>query len=133
MNNDPNTHLGYAENSSRLSDRAVLEVPEVDSLPRSGAETFNRLEQRPTLIALLYLFHWIEGDQPWDQQTSASRLVPMVVSGKVRNSPIEPAAKLDFARGRSWRRPYPSERFLDDFLSDVIVGNQHVRILMRRT
>lgn len=98
MDDHPNAHLGYTEDSSRFRDRSVLEVPEVDSLPRFRAETFDRLEQRLTLIALLNMFHWIEDNGPRDRQTCASRPVPMVVGGKVCNGPIQPPTKLGFAR-----------------------------------
>src|ERR1700737_2995988 len=102
MDDHPNAPLRYPEDSSRFSDRSVLEVAQIDSLPRFRAETFDRLEQRLTLIALLHLFHWIEDDWTRDRQPCASRLVPMVVSGKVRNRPIQPPTKLGFARGRVW-------------------------------
>jgi len=132
MHNDPNAHLGHAEDSSRFSDGAVLEVPKVDGLARFGAETFDRVEQHPTLIALLYLFGWIKGDEARDGETRASCPVAMVVSGEVRDGAVEPAAKLGFGRGCVRRGPYPRERFLDDFLGDVIVQDQHVCIPERR-
>jgi len=98
MDDHPNTHLRYAEDSSRFSDRSVLEVPQINSLPSFRAEQFDRLEQRLTLIALVHLLQRIHDDGSRDRQPCASRPVPMVVSGKVRNSPVQPPAKLDFAR-----------------------------------
>ena len=88
MDDHPNAHLRHPKDSSRFGDRSVLEVPQIDRLPRFRAETLDRLEQRPTLIALLDMFHWIEDNGTRDRQTCASRPVSMVVSGKVRNGPI---------------------------------------------
>ena len=99
MHDHPNAHLGYTEDSSRFSDRLVLEVPQIDSLPRFRAEAFDRLEQQLTLIAQHYKFHWIEDNGTRDRQPCASCLVSMVVSGQVRNGPIQPPTKLGFARG----------------------------------
>src|SRR5207245_3656538 len=115
MNNHPNAHLGHAEDASRFSNRAVLEIAQIDRLPRFGVEPFDHLEQQPTLIALLDLFHWIEGVKTRDRQPRAARLVPMVVRGKVGDGPVKPAAELGFRRGRIRRGPYPGERLLHDF------------------
>src|ERR1700693_135782 len=62
-------------------------------------------------------------------RAATNRLTAVVIVGEIRDDPVKPAAKLVFTGGRFGRRPHPCEGLLDDFLSDVGVQYEHLRVL----